>query len=63
MGAYWEKPCAGPGLKSYRFKGFWGWIMIGARDDADAMREAARSSVDPDPAFLEVWNGERYVAV
>jgi hypothetical protein len=41
---YWERPCAAQGLKSYRYKGGRGWIMIGAADDADALSEAACSS-------------------
>jgi hypothetical protein len=37
--------------------------MIGARDNADALREAARS-VDNEPVIdhLEVWNGTAYEA-
>jgi len=54
-----DRPCAAPGLTSYRARGRWGWIMIGARDDADARREALRSS---DRATdLQVWDGKRYV--
>jgi hypothetical protein len=34
--------------------------MIGAKDSADAMREAARST--DKPHGLEVWDGTRYVA-
>jgi hypothetical protein len=35
--------------------------MIGARDDADALREAARSSSDAiNRADLQVWNGTEY---
>ena len=61
---YWNRPCAAKGLLSYRYKGSFGWIMIGARDDKDALREARRStaavvSVDR----LERWNGERYESV
>jgi hypothetical protein len=36
--------------------------MIGAVDDADAIREAERSSSALiDPAKLQRWNGEQYV--
>jgi hypothetical protein len=35
-------PLAAKGLKSYRYKGRYGYIMIGAKDDNDAIREAAR---------------------
>jgi hypothetical protein len=49
------------GLTSYRYAGRYGWIMIGAVDDADAIREAGRSSSAPiDPAKLQRWNGEQY---
>ena len=56
-----EWPLAAPGLTSYRLRGPYGWIMIGATDRAGAMREAARSTQDPKPETLEVWNGTRYV--
>jgi hypothetical protein len=47
---------------SYRYKSRYGWIMIGARDDADALREAARASSDAiNRANLQVWNGTEYV--
>ena len=56
-----DKPCAAHGLTSYRYKGRYGWIMIGARDDADALREAARSSSDAiNRANLQIWNGTEY---
>lgn len=56
-----DKPCAAPGLTSYRAKGRYGWIMIGAVDDADARKEALRST----DAFteLQIWNGDQYVPV
>jgi hypothetical protein len=53
-----ERPCAAPGLLSYRARGRFGWIMIGARDDADAMREALRST--DKVHTLEKWDGTRY---
>lgn len=57
-----DRPCAAPGLVSYRYLGRYGWVMIGATDDADALREAGRSvgSDEVDPSRLERWNGERY---
>jgi hypothetical protein len=56
-----DKPCAAHGLNSYRYRGRYGWIMIGARDDAHALREAARSSSAAiDPANLQRWNGTAY---
>lgn len=57
-----DKPMAVVGLISYRYKGPKGWIMIGASDDADALREAARSTEAPDPKLLQVWTGGAYVA-
>lgn len=59
---YTSKPLAAPGLTSYRYPGRYGWVMIGATDRPDALREAARSTSDPiDPGLLEVWNGSGYV--
>jgi hypothetical protein len=62
MNDYWNRPCAAQGLTSYRYQnGCYGWIMIGAVDDADAIREAGRSHSDTiDPAKLQRWNGESY---
>lgn len=57
-----ERPCAVAGLTSYRYRGGFGWIMIGARDHDDALRESLRSTqIGGDIARLEVWNGKRYV--
>lgn len=56
-----NKPLAVPGLSSYRYKGPYGWIMIGARDDEDALREAGRSTAAPVPENLQAWNGSEYV--
>ena len=53
-----DRPLAGEGLTSYRAQGRYGWIMIGATDPGDALREARRSS-DVITA-LQVWNGVRY---
>jgi hypothetical protein len=39
-----DKPLATGGLKSYRYKGRYGHIMIGAKDHGDAMNEAKRST-------------------
>ena len=35
-----DRPLAAKGLVSYRYRGRYGWIMIGAKDNADALREA-----------------------
>ena len=59
-----DKPLAAAGLTSYRYKGNFGWIMIGARDDEDALREAKRSVGSHHScilANLQVWNGTVYV--
>jgi hypothetical protein len=58
-----NKPLAAAGLTSYRCKGRYGYIMIGARDHAEAHREALRSSKDAAYADLEVWDGKKYVNV
>jgi hypothetical protein len=55
-------PLAAPGLISYRCQSrYTGYIMIGARDNADALREAQRSRPDAVPAMLQIWNGNEYV--
>ena len=59
-----NKPLAAAGLTSYRYKGPFGYIMIGAKDNADALREARRSTEgDAKPENLEVWNGSEYTPV
>lgn len=62
-----EKPLAAPGLNSYRYAGRFGWVMIGARNEADALAEAARSiSGQAEPAIsrerLQVWTTRHGVA-
>jgi hypothetical protein len=56
-----DKPLAAPGLISYRCRGEFGWIMIGAKDNEDALNEARRSSDNVKPETLQVWNGKEYV--
>lgn len=56
-----NKPLAAKGWTAYRLKGRYGWIMIGAAGTADAMREAARSTDNPQRENLEVWDGTRYI--
>lgn len=64
-----DKPLAAEGLTSYRYKGPMGPVMIGAKNDADALKQAGRSINDPrheiDRANLEVWHGKtnNYVSV
>lgn len=59
-----NRPLAAEGLTSYRYQGRYGWIMIGARDANEALREASRSTGEPstamDPAKLQVWRGGKY---
>lgn len=57
MSDFHNRPCAVAGLTSYRYRGRYGFVMIGARDDDDAIREAGRS-IDgpPDPTRLELWD-------
>lgn len=55
-----DGPMAAAGLTSYRYVGRYGFVMIGAKDSADALREASRSITGvPDPAKLEVFSTER----
>jgi len=56
-----DLPLAAQPLKSYRLRGPFGLIMIGAKDDADAMVQAARSTPNPKADALERWNGLTYV--
>ena len=56
-----SRPLAAPGLVSYRSRGRFGYIMIGARNHAHAQREALRSSEVAQQKDLEVWNGQKYV--
>lgn len=59
---FWNKPCAAAPWLSYRYRGTFGWVMIGAMTDEEALREAKRS-VDAPPRIehLERWNGSAYV--
>jgi hypothetical protein len=59
---FWNKPCATPPLTSYRYKGKYGWIMVGAKDHEEALEEAQWSTIlRVERQYLEVWDGERYV--
>jgi hypothetical protein len=57
MTATHNKPCAAANLNSYRYRGRYGFIMIGAHDVLDALREAARSTDGVTVAKLETWTG------
>ena len=60
-----NKPLAAHGLTSYRYQGRYGFIMIGARDDVDALNEAQRSLTwdKATPDKLERWNGSQYQSI
>ena len=59
-----ERPCAAAGLTSYRYKGRYGWMMIGATDHADALREAQRGTdANVTVENLQIWSGSEYVPV
>ncbi len=55
-----NRPCASYGLTSYRYKGRYGWIMIGATDTKGALSEAKRSTDNVTIDNLQVWSGEKY---
>ena len=65
-----NRPCAVPGLISYRYpSSYGGFIMIGAKDHDDALAQASRSistGVAPTIDKLEAWDigdaGGRYVS-
>lgn len=54
-------PLAAHGLTSYRCKSSFGWIMIGAKDDDEAMVQALRSSPLAKRSDLQKWDGNAYV--
>ena len=58
-----DKPLASKGLKSYRAKGPYGYIMIGAKDHDDALKEAKRSNSSITKEDLEIWDGKKYIPV
>jgi hypothetical protein len=58
-----SRPLASWGLRSYRCKGPYGWIMIGAKDPNEAMGEAKRSNENVKRENLQEWNGTSYVPV
>jgi hypothetical protein len=61
-----NKPLAAQGLTSYRYpSGYGDWIMIGANDIADAVREANRSLSRgfADVRKMQIWNANKYVSV
>jgi len=61
-----DKPLAASGLLSFRYKGRYGYVMIGATNTEDALREARRSIDGPALVQnLDIWDDRvgRYVPV
>jgi hypothetical protein len=58
MTHYWEKPCAANGLRSYRYLGQYGYIMVAAEDTRQALVEAGRST---DPATVTINRLQEWV--
>jgi hypothetical protein len=59
-----DKPLAAHGLISYRYSGRYGWIMIGAKDDDDALVQAQRSTRDQViKSNLQIWDKTEYKGV
>jgi len=60
MKPFTDRPLASAGLTSYRYKGKYGWIMIGATCPEGALAEAMRSMSDPEGRAtldrLQVWD-------
>jgi hypothetical protein len=60
-----DRPMSAKGLTSYRFKGTFGWVMIGATSHKDALSEAKRSTDAPiTMSRLQVWSDKKqqYIA-
>lgn len=60
MTHYSDLPCAAKGFVSYRYKGPYGWIMIGAKNIQDALNEANISLSNGKATMenLQIWNDE-----
>jgi hypothetical protein len=60
-----NRPHAAEGLTSYRYRGRYGYIMIGATNDTDALNEANRSLSVKNATIdnLDRWQGTAYVPV
>jgi hypothetical protein len=66
MANHVTRPCAGAGLTSFRYKSPYGFVMIGATNTEDALREARRSVTGPATVNnLDIWDAEaaRYLPV
>jgi len=65
-GSFLNRPLAAKGLTSFRYKGRYGFVMIGATNTEDALREARRSVTGPATINnLDIWDAEtaRYLPV
>lgn len=61
-----NRPMAAKELSSYRYRGDFGWVMIGANSIEQALREASRSITAthrPIVGRLQIWNGKEYVSL
>lgn len=59
-----NNPMASNGLITYRYRGRYGFIYIGASTDTEALSEAQRSTDDKvTPDRLERYNGHHFVGV
>lgn len=59
-----DRPLAAEGFSSYRYRGRYGFVMIGATSTADALGQARLSiGTEPHVGNLEVWDGAAYVPV
>jgi len=58
-----NKPLVAPPYTSYRCRGRYGWIMIGAMSTAEAWQEAQRSSLAEYLSSLQIWDGNEYADV
>lgn len=56
-----SRPLAAPGLLSYRCANPYGWTMIGALSDDDALHQARCSSAGARREDLQRWDGAEYV--
>lgn len=53
---------ASNGLMTYRYRGRYGFIYVGASNDTEALSEAQRSTDDTvTPDRLERYNGQHFV--
>jgi hypothetical protein len=59
-----DQPLADYGLTSYRYKGRYRWIMIGATDTNKALREASRSTGgECRVENLQIWDSTKYIDI